>query len=165
MSGCRITSQDTSHLTFHARGMDRVLWSCKSKPPLILQKESKQKIFDQSKFECLGVSSSLKIHHIWQCAHMKLIRCHSLANQTLRWTSMKNRYKNFPSEQVRMSGCRVLFGHTMDLTLHARGLDRVLWSCKSNLPLDLNLFSKTNFLNKTKFKCLGVSSSLKIHHI
>ena len=125
MSGCRVLFGHTMDLTLHARGTDRVLWSCKSNlpldPNLFSTDACRTNFFNQSKFECLGEASSLKLHWIWQCAHMELIRCHSLANRTLRWTFMQNREENFTASSNAWGLIRIPY--TQVLTWHAHNVD------------------------------------------
>ncbi len=60
MSGCRTEPQDTSDLTWNARFADRlslVFPSGRAESKIV----QKDKFFHHSKFECLGVASSLKM--------------------------------------------------------------------------------------------------------
>ena len=53
--------------------------------------------------------------------------------------------KIFQSRHVRMSWCRIRVSNTLYWTAHAHGTDRQSKACKSNPPLDPNLFSRTKF--------------------
>ena len=48
----------------------------------------------QGKFECLGVASGLKMHHIWHCMHMAWTCNRGLANRTYLWI------RNCSEEQI-----------------------------------------------------------------
>ncbi len=85
MCGCRIRPCNTSRLTTHARGIDRLSELFKSKPPLNIQPESKQKIFPQSKFKCLVSASRLEINYIEHCMHVALTGCRVSSNRTHLW--------------------------------------------------------------------------------
>ena len=81
---------NTSHLTTRETGTDRVSYLFKSDPPLD-PKFFRTNFFPlHGKFECLRVSSSLRINRIWYFMWLTLSGCHSRSNRTHFWNQNRS---------------------------------------------------------------------------
>ena len=135
MTGCRIKPQDTPDLTWHACGTDSVSYVVQSNLPL------DPKLFSR-KFFCVRTSSNVWMSHQASRSFASDITCtwHGQAIivpqiQPTFGSPRRIETKNFPSEQVQMSGCRIKPRDPSHRTLHACGTDRVSCVVKSNTPL------------------------------
>ncbi len=125
MSGCRERPQDASHLTAHARGMNRLTCLVQFKSPLNLQPKSKQ-IF------CIMSSSNVWVSRptsrcipsdigcTWHGQPIVVLQIERISGSEIVWED-----KFFASRQVRMSGCRKRPQDASHLTSDAHDMNRV----------------------------------------
>ena len=93
------------------------------------------KFLHQSKFECLGVALSLKIHQIRQLMHMAWADGRIGSNPAHHWIQTCSVGQIFASQQVQMLGCRIRHCLTLYLTVHIHDADRQWYFSKSNPSL------------------------------
>ena len=165
MSRCRNRPQDTSQLTSHAHGRDRMSKMFQSNPPLDPKLFSSTKFFATRQVRMTGRRIRPQdTSHLTMHAH-SLNRQSKVCKLDAPLDPKLFTMKFFASRQVRMLGGLIEPPDTVNPTLHAHGTDSQSWSCKLNVSLDPKLFGRTNFLHDGKFECLGVATGLKMHHI
>ena len=109
-----------------------------------------------------GIQRSFKM--VWSLQHAAQLQVSQGRHLNLRPSRrllVKSKQK-FLSQQVRMSRCLDMLSNTCRLTEHTHGTDIMSLVLQSDLPLDPNLFSRTNF---SMTACSNVAPSLKIHRI
>ena len=126
MSRCRNRPQDTSQLTSHAHGRDRMSKMFQSNPPLDPKLFSSTKFFATRQVRMSGRRIRPQdTSHLTMHAH-SLNRQSKVCKLDAPLDPKLFTMKFFASRQVRMLGGLIEPPDTVNPTLHAHGMDRML---------------------------------------